>query len=408
MKKKLLSILDSFLFSNLWFVYVFLDHPFGRRIFLNEYSANRPAFLERYFKWKPVIGNPRKILIIKNDAIGDYLLFRNFIEEISQTYRPKGFEIHVVGNSVWRELGEFLDQPFTDHFYWLKRGGLNTKPSYETLTKLILDINQNTYSLILYPNISREWFGGDWLVQHIPAKVKIGFDGDLQNQTNEEHIAGNSSYSNLTNPAPGVFFEFYRNREIVEVALGRKSNWLKPEIPILEKGFPGEKYVVFFPGASAGPKQWPKESFIELGCWLLVNFPYRIILAGGPGDIELCQHIGQELGDRCDNTAGKTSLPELLRCIQDASLLVSNDTVALHMGVLSGIPSVCPFKCNHFGRFLPYPKEYFHNLRVCIPANLKSLSEDELKQQFSQNYGDDISNVRLQDVKDAVLELLNQ
>jgi len=98
---------------------------------------------------------------------------------------------------------------------------------------------------------------------------------------------------------------------------------------------------------------------------------------------------------------------ELLLLIRNATVLISNDTVALHMGIQSGVPSVCPFKCNHYGRFLPYPEKEFPNLRICIPQQYKILTQRELEDKFSQNYGADITEVALEDVKKAILELVN-
>ena len=407
MKAKIHGLLDSILQSNLWFVFLFLDHPWGRRHFFNKYISYRPDFFQRYYKWKPVFGNPKKIIILKNDAIGDYLLFRNFLEEISNEYRPKGYEIHLIGNIIWKELALNLDGKFVDQFFWLNRGGLNTRPSLQSRLHLLMEVNQNTYSIVLYPNISREWNGGDWLIKHIPGQRKVGYNGDVQNQTESEHQEGNLIFNELIKPKTGVWFEFFRNREIVEILLGRKSEMISPHISFEDQDQPEGKYAVLFPGASTEAKQWPANHFSEIGKWLNETMDLRIILAGGHGDISLCEQIQQTIPGYSENLAGETSLVELLLLIRNATVLISNDTVALHMGIQSGVPSVCPFKCNHYGRFLPYPEKEFPNLRICIPQQYKILTQRELEDKFSQNYGADITGVVLEDVKKAILELVN-
>ncbi len=408
MKARLLRILDAFLFSNLWFSWLFLDRSWLRNRFFEGYAFHRPAFFEKYFQWKPVSGNPKNILILKSDAIGDYLLFRNFLEEISSEFRPKGYRIYLLGNTLWKPLAEEIDGPFVDGFFWLNRGGMNMKPSPDCIRKLILEINRKNFSHVLYPNLSREKLAGDYVVRHLPSIQKIGYDGDLQNQTKEEHSEGNTAFNSLVKPESKVVFEFFRNRSIVETLLGKPSRLARPEIRMREENATETTpYVVFFPGASAVEKQWPSENFAKLAVWIHETFGLKVILAGGPGDVSLCEQIRKESGNLPENRAGQTSLSGLMELIKGCQLLVSNDTVAIHMGAQLGVNSVCPFKCNHYGRFLPYPSELFPRLRVCLPEELKGLPSSELEDRYAENYGADIRNVSMADVKSAVTELLS-
>ena len=171
-KSALLHLLDSFLHSNPWFIFAFLDNSLMQKAFLRKYLQNRPDQFFSYYAWKPFSGKSKNILILKTDAIGDYLLFRNFLEEITGLYRPKGYKIVLGGNIVWKELALQLDAGFADEFIWLDRGGMNRKPDREKQMDFLVQINRYSYQKLLYPNFSREWEAGDWLVKHIPA-VKI-------------------------------------------------------------------------------------------------------------------------------------------------------------------------------------------------------------------------------------------
>jgi len=406
LKSALLKILDSILNKNLWIIYIFLDNKTLREIFLEKYLKNRPEILYRYYSWKPVFFQTNKVLIIKNDAIGDYLLFRNFIKEVH--LKSRGKKIFLLGNIIWRDLAETLDSEFIEGFYWLKKGGQNVNPDQNTINELLLEVNSNQYDLVLYPNFSREKLAGDFLIKHIPAKEKVGIHGDFQNQSKADLDVGNMFYSRLMIPEDSVKFEFLRNKEFIEFVFREPSNCNKPEISLQH---PTAKihenpFVILFPGASTPEKQWPKQKFISVAQWLISHYGCEIIIAGGPSDLRLSEELAGEIGQKSMNISGKTSLTELLDWISQCRLIISNDTSAVHMAIQMGIPSICPFKCNHFGRFLPYPEELFPNLVVCLPESVKSYSREKLEKEFSNNYGSDIALVSEEDVKNGVIHLL--
>ena len=223
LKAVFVQLLDKFLKSNLRFIYWVLDNQKCRAFFLKKYLRNRPDLFSAYYTWKPA-RKSKKILILKTDAIGDYLLFRNCIEEISEKYRPLGYQIFLAGNQLWNELAIELDEKFLDGFFWLDRSGFNSKPKIENRIEFLQNINEYSFEFLLYPNYSREWEAGDWLVAHITAKNKVAFKGNLSNEKLEEHETGNLFYSQLVHPASNVKFDFFRNIEITEAFLGQKSN----------------------------------------------------------------------------------------------------------------------------------------------------------------------------------------
>jgi len=55
--------------------------------------------------------------------------------------------------------------------------------------------------------------------------------------------------------------------------------------------------------------------------------------------------------------AGKTTIAQLVELIRNASLLIGNDSAAIHMAAATQTPSVCILGGGHYGRFLPYQPE---------------------------------------------------
>ena len=52
---------------------------------------------------------PNSLLLIRIDAIGDYILFRNYIEVLKNSAKYKDYKITLVGNIAWKSIAEELD-----------------------------------------------------------------------------------------------------------------------------------------------------------------------------------------------------------------------------------------------------------------------------------------------------------
>ncbi len=378
------------------------------RLFLEKYLRNRPDYFLCYYAWKPVWGNPKNLLLLKTDAIGDYLLFRNYLTELASRFRPEGYRIFLAGNSAWKDLAEYLDSDSVDAFFWLNRGGMNRKPNQESILEFLRQINRHRYSILVYPNFSREWEAGDYIAQHIPAKQKFAFKGNQVNQTKEQHDEGNRIYNRLLHPENAVKFDFFRNGEMISAVTSRKTSIRYPEIRAHLERKNSPAYAVFFPGASFETRRWPSDRFATLGKTVFERYGLRILLAGGLGEFELCSQIEKIHPDVFQNLAGTTTLPELLELIAGAALLVSNDTSAIHIGAQARIPSVCIYKGNNYGRCMPYPEGLLPNLKLCMPPDLCVLSESERALSFTETDGANILDISSDQLFIVISEFFQQ
>jgi heptosyltransferase-2 len=108
----------------------------------------------------------------------------------------------------------------------------------------------------------------------------------------------------------------------------------KPGARDLERNA-AHRVVVLAPGGARNAmrdspvRRWPVASYKALTEELLAR-DCRIVLVGGPEDVELsAQFSGMQVTD----LVGKTSLRELAEVIADASLVITHDSLALHMSV---------------------------------------------------------------------------
>src|SRR5262249_2958787 len=67
------------------------------------------------------------------------------------------------------------------------------------------------------------------------------------------------------------------------------------------------------------------------------------ILFGTKNDAAIGEQIASSIGDHCVNRIGKTTLDQLIDELRECRLLLTNDTGAMHLAALVGVPVVAIF-----------------------------------------------------------------
>lgn len=296
------------------------------------------------------------IAIVKIDAIGDYILIRNFINEIKTSTKYKNSKLTLIGNVAWRDIAESLDNNIVDFFIWIERDKVWDIKSYRI--NLIKKLSRIKYDTIISPIFSRD-FATDSLIKILNSKNKIGSYGDELNLTQKMKLITNKYYTQLIPVKDGIMFEFERNKYFFENLLGRKLSTKLEIIPIRTK-YNGQfhNYVVLFVGASSKNRKWSIENFIEIANWLNNFYKVSIIFCGGENDIIDNSKINLNF---MTNLTGQTSLIELIDIISMAQFVISNETAIPHICIAVGVKVFVLYNGKHFGRFIEYPKEITNN-----------------------------------------------
>jgi heptosyltransferase-2 len=104
--------------------------------------------------------------------------------------------------------------------------------------------------------------------------------------------------------------------------------------------------IAIAPGSVWGTKRWPADSYAALARALLEKTSSALVLLGGADEVEATGHIARALdfaADRVLDLGGKTSLAELRAIYPRLSLLVSNDSSAVHYATAFGVRTVAVF-----------------------------------------------------------------
>lgn len=109
-------------------------------------------------------------------------------------------------------------------------------------------------------------------------------------------------------------------------------------------GLAGHRPFAFNTGSGSRwkTKRWPPEHFIELGFLLAPHTPSRILLLGGPEEEEGNRMLALE---RPDLFVSPEAMPlrDFVALVETCALLVTADTLALHIGLGHQVPTVALF-----------------------------------------------------------------
>ncbi len=108
----------------------------------------------------------------------------------------------------------------------------------------------------------------------------------------------------------------------------------------------GGPIVVFAPGAAYGPaKEWPVVHYAELARRLVEKHDARIVLDGAPNERAKCLKLAARIRELSNGaplavSAGRTSVAVLAALLKRCAAFVGNDSGAMHVAGVVGIPTV--------------------------------------------------------------------
>ena len=99
-------------------------------------------------------------------------------------------------------------------------------------------------------------------------------------------------------------------------------------------------YAVLVPGSAWETKRWPWEGYRQVARHLMAK-GYRVVTLGAPSEKNICDKVADGLD--LVNLAGQTGIGDVLSVIKYASLVVCNDSMALHIASAFKVPNVAIF-----------------------------------------------------------------
>lgn len=325
--------------------------------------------IENYLSSRTSTIRKNTMLILRTDAIGDYILFRNFIKFIKKSEKYKDFTITLSGNDLWKDLAEEYDAQYVDNFIWIDKSKfLKTSGWVYTITTL-RKIHSSGFEILFDPNEFRSRLA-EHIKKHSGAGRIIENDPDFL-----EHLPkkpeNNSSRSIIERRIPlNEYFQFNVNKRFTERIIGTNIELAKTSFNV-EPAKVLEDYIILFPGAGSLDRMWSPENFSKLTILLRKITASKIMICGDKRDSTSASDIIRfSRIENIENLTGKTTLPQLVSLIAGANILISNESCAVHIAAAVGTKAVCISNGNHFGKFNPYPKSMAENIVTIYPAEI--------------------------------------
>lgn len=329
------------------------------------------------FRQKPV---QPKLLIIRVDEIGDYILWRNFLNEIVSSPRYRDYEIHFCGNRSWKSLFEQFDASAIHKSFWIDK--IRFKKELRYRCRFLQMIYRQGYTTVINTAFSRDKRYDDSIVRAANAKENIGMVANTESVQPYELGYDKGLYTRLFQHPHKPLFEFYRNRMFTEFVTGVYSSVVDTSVPsALLPAFPGlpENYMVVFPGSRSKTRIWPVDNFIQVAAYLYEQRGFTAVVCGAAGDKVYTDAFCKAYRYPFLDLTGKTSLPKMLTVLQKASMLLSVDTGSVHLAAAAGCPVTAIFNGSQYKRFAPYPKELSAHFIAVYPKQIQQeLSDDEM------------------------------
>ncbi len=303
---------------------------------------------------------PRNILFVRSDSIGDSILAMTTLKPIKERF-PQA-RLTVLCQKHVAPL--YQSCPYCDDVVTVDTARALEDEAYreELRTKL----HGAGFDLCLNGTYSRNILS-DFLCFASGAPATVALESDLSNMSQEDRNSGNNVYSTLV-PSPGRHKpELERHRDLLK-GIGIDAAepltpklWLSPEDfqagdrLLKEAGFAPEKTVVLFAGA-----QYPIRNYRRFGEAIreVCRAQGLSVLALGVESDRDMNRVNLDAlsaaGVPTLDLSGSLKLRESAALISRCRIAIGTETGLAHIACAVGTTNVILLGGGHFGRFMPY------------------------------------------------------
>jgi len=293
----------------------------------------------------------KKILVVHFEAIGDVLRATPAIRGLKERYPDSHLSFltfplcaEILENNPFIDRIIVYDKrkyrrellkrktPLKDIFFEVKSF---IKSLQQEKFDLVINLHSTPHSAILTSLIKAKEVRGHFFDEFGQSSFGDKWTYYLMLVTSSTGIARSVSHEELyalTADVDMSFKELFLNLTLEEKE--RAASLLKEHKVTRE-----DKLIAIHPGAGWPEKRWSEESFAKLAGSLLGQGA-KVVFLGSKWERGGVERILKQMENEAINLTGQTSLREMAAIIDQASLLISNDTCATHFAGALRTPSI--------------------------------------------------------------------
>lgn len=330
-------------------------------------------------------------LIVKCDDIGDFLVWQQVIPTIVE-HAPK--PLVLVANSAIKPIVEnFFD--FADTYIWIDKKQWGNA-SYRL--SIYQQVRQIHPVLAFSPLFTRNFVMDDLILAASDATKRFVWHRQHHAYFPDMDLLDAHTGTQVSSLTP-IKLEYLRNMEFVSKVFNVPLN---EEVKVLFPDFKKYRTLIVVPVASAGSKTWSAENFARTISAVINDFD-KCILIAGPNGVEAAAQICQLAGSpKIINLVNQTQLNEAFAFIGEASVLLTLDTFASHIGVLTATNTVLISNGTNWQRFANYAPYVSSAFVSIMPPHINPNSQ-KVKIRYNSA---EINTIKVETVVRAIKQLI--
>ena len=302
---------------------------------------------KRFPTLSPDTMQPRRILVIRLDLIGDLVLSLTAVRALKRTYPTAEIDLLALPSSAQVALCDSdLSHIITyDPNVWRRPQALLRPKNWRAARMVVRQLRERHYDIAVS-------LFGDWaaiLAMLSGARQRVGF--------------GRESYPGfLTDNVPGRHWDAHDHKHEVDycLQLAQATGATINEADRVPQLFVGEQarkdverlllaesvsvdmpLIVCHVSSNNGQsKRWPIPYWATLIDRLSREHVAQVVFSGAPDDLPLIESVTGRMREQAANLAGKTTLPQLAALMQRADLLITGDSGPMHIAAAVGTPLI--------------------------------------------------------------------
>lgn len=316
-----------------------------------------PVFGELGYRKAPHPKVPPHILVVRDDAAGDFVLFSPFLRELRRLYPTA--HITLLTSQRNQDLAmccPYVDNVLLNDLLEKVEGQPFRLEKMAELAKMLLPYH---FDLAFMPRLGIKSMS--LVTGYVSgARCRIGFtqDRNIYGQDKIVLTGWNVLLSEAVPFVDGFVSDVDRNLSLLEhmlqLPLARRDLELwyteqdraAAQEAIEPLSATTSKLLAVVPGASIKMKEWPLERYKEfIGSLLDADRGLGALVMGGPQEREIAEDLVASLGDRAISLAGKLSFRASAAAMSRVTCYVGNDTALMHFAAAQKKPilTVEPF-----------------------------------------------------------------